>query len=406
MGEALYYDTTCYIGWLPLAAAAALLVRCVVVRRLPKGPWLFVAVLGVLALVLAFPRPWAGGDGGWTILRSPARQIYLTVFALALAAGAGTDWLLRLREPNARGRALLMGSTLALMAVHAFDLRTHVSEFISTFDRPSDQGMPSALVDAVGDGRMAMDTDLINANNRRLDDVGVFDSILLARPYRAILALSDKPPETNVQFINGAELPARALAWAGVRVVVTTEKDLRLPPLETGGALSVYSVPNPLPRAGFVPRSGVRFMDDEAIVAELRSGATPRADQMFLRPQPDAPAPPTTSPATAPAATVTYRRPSPDRIEVDVTAPQEGYVRVLETPDAGWTATLDGRPVELLVADGFVSAVRVPAGTHQVRMAYATPGVGLGAALSAVAAAALAVVVALAPRLARGAPAA
>jgi len=85
---------------------------------------------------------------------------------------------------------------------------------------------------------------------------------------------------------------------------------------------------------------------------------------------------------------------------VTVTAPSDGYVRILETPDTGWTATLDGRPVELLVADGFVSAVQVPAGTHEIRMTYATPGVTTGALLSAIAAAALALLITTAPRLA------
>jgi hypothetical protein len=185
-------------------------------------------------------------------------------------------------------------------------------------------------------------------------------------------------------------------------MVVTTRKDRTLPPVETGGNLSVYSVPNPLPRAGFVPRSGVRFLDDAAVQRELRSGAMPRADRLFLPPAAagSASAEPTTGATTPPSAMVTFRRPGPDRIEVDVTAPVDGYVRVLETPDAGWTATLDGQQVELLVADGFVSAVHVPAGSHAVRMTCATPGVALGAALSAVAAAALAAVVAIAPRLA------
>jgi hypothetical protein len=396
----IFWDTTCYVGWLPLAAAAVLLVRSLVTRRPPKGPWLFLTALGVLALLLAFPRPWAGAGGGWTILRSPARQVYLTVFTLSLAAGAATDWLLR--APRARGRLVLVAITIALVAAHAFDLRTNVAHFIEAVDRPADPGVPPALAEAVGDGRVAMDTDLIDPNNRRLDDVGVFDSVLLARPYRALLALSDQRPETNTQLISGPDLAPRALAWSGVRMVVTTRKDLALPSVEKGGNLSVYFVPNPLPRAGFVPRSGALFLDDAALQRELRSGAMPRPDRLYLPPAAagGTPTEPATGPATAPAATVTYRRPNPDRIEVDVTAPVDGYVRVLETPDAGWTATLDGRQAELLVADGFVSAVRVPAGSHSIHMTYATPGVALGAALSAVAAVVLAAVVVGAPRLA------
>src|SRR3954468_23419544 len=149
----IFWDTTCYVGWLPLAAAAALLLRCAVTRRAPKGPWLFLPALGVLALLLAFPRPWAGAGGGGTTLRSPARQVYLTVFTRSLAAGAATDLLLRLREPRARGRVVLVVVTTALVAVHAFDLRSNVAPFVEAVDRPADPGVPSALAEAVGDGR-------------------------------------------------------------------------------------------------------------------------------------------------------------------------------------------------------------------------------------------------------------
>src|SRR5207248_1212642 len=85
--------------WLPGCRRPAVLAA----RRRPRPPWAFVVALGVLGLVLALPvaHPEFLHLPG-TFLRSPARLIYLTTFALALALGAGLDVLLGL--PVWRGR--------------------------------------------------------------------------------------------------------------------------------------------------------------------------------------------------------------------------------------------------------------------------------------------------------------
>jgi hypothetical protein len=409
----VFWDTGVYVGLLPLAAVAFLLLRWAVTRRSPGRPWIFVTVLGIAALLLAFPRPWSDGAGGsWTVLRSPARQLYLTIFALAAAAGYVCDALLRARFPRAPAR-LAAAVVCVLAGLHAWDIRNNVARFITAIDPIPDPGVPPALAATVGDGRIAMDTVLIDPMNRRLDDVGVFDSLLLARPYRAVLALSGQPPETNKQLISGSDLGPRALAWTGVRAVVTTKKDMKLPVLQEG-SVWVYAMQGSLPRAGFVPLSGVRYADDDSVLRELRNAPAPDPGRMFLPPQAERtaapltqPPPVTPAPSTAPAskgAQATYRRPGPDRIEVDVAVPEAGYVRILEAFDPGWSATVDGRPSELWAADGFVSAVPVGAGRHEVRMTYRTPGVTTGLALSLAAAFGLALVLWAAPRFVRAGP--
>jgi hypothetical protein len=400
--ELIFWDTVCYVGLLPLAAAAFLVVRAAVTRRPPARPWLFIAAVGLLALLLALPRPGPGASGGsWTLLRSPARQLYLTGFALSLAAGAAVDALFRLRHRFSGATArFVVAATVVLVAAHAFDLRRHASAFVMVIDAPADEDVSPALAQALGDGRAAIDTDLVHPLNRRVDDVGVFDSILLARPYRALLALSGQAPQTNTQMLSGPELGRRALQWAGVTVAMTTRRDLNLPVISKGNWLNLYSVPDPLPRAGFVSASAVRYADDETALEAMRRGATPDARHLLLPPRGADPPSATTAPdGTARAASVTYRRPSPDRIEVDVRAAGDGYVRVLEAFDPGWSATVDGHPAELLPADTFVSAVRVGPGPHAVRLTYHTPGVAPGLAISAAAALGLAALVWLAPRL-------
>ena len=50
----------------------------------------------------------------------------------------------------------------------------------------------------------------------------------------------------------------------------------------------------------------------------------------------------------------------------------------------GWTATVDGRPVEVVRTNGLVIGVPVPAGARTVRLEFVTPGLHLGALVSLV----------------------
>jgi uncharacterized membrane protein YfhO len=96
------------------------------------------------------------------------------------------------------------------------------------------------------------------------------------------------------------------------------------------------------------------------------------------RPADFRPDPPTSSAQPPPV----YRRPDSDEIVVHVDARSPGFVRVMESWDDGWSATIDGAPARLLVADTFAMAVRVPTGAHEVRLVYRTPGAHTGLALS------------------------
>lgn len=61
----------------------------------------------------------------------------------------------------------------------------------------------------------------------------------------------------------------------------------------------------------------------------------------------------------------------------------EGQKLLITVPlEAGWTATVDGREVELEDVDGLI-AVPMEAGTHEVALEYHTPGLIPGAIISA-----------------------
>jgi hypothetical protein len=185
--------------------------------------------------------------------------------------------------------------------------------------------------------------DLVAQFGDRYDDIGVFDSILLAKPYRAILRLNGDPAALNVQRLDGSELSVAALRATGVRFVVTTTERTDLPLAGSTDEAYLYRVPDPAPRTQFIG-----------------------------------------------AGEVEYSRPSSDEIQVMSQSGQAGSVSLLESYDPGWKADVDGRPAVVEIANGFAMKVPVPAGRHRLRLRYETPGRSLGWILSLVSAGMLA----------------
>jgi hypothetical protein len=84
------------------------------------------------------------------------------------------------------------------------------------------------------------------------------------------------------------------------------------------------------------------------------------------------------SDGSAPPAAVDVVESGRQTLTMDIAAPAAGLVLVRVPWDPHWSATVDGREVEPLKADGFLMAVPVRAGSHLVRLAYADASVGLG----------------------------
>jgi hypothetical protein len=82
----------------------------------------------------------------------------------------------------------------------------------------------------------------------------------------------------------------------------------------------------------------------------------------------------------------------PEHVLVEAEADGDAVLVVNDAFWPGWKAALDGRPIPILAADGFVRAVAWPRGRHRLEMTYDPPELAVGLALSAAAA----VVVALA----------
>jgi hypothetical protein len=79
-------------------------------------------------------------------------------------------------------------------------------------------------------------------------------------------------------------------------------------------------------------------------------------------------------------AKITSRSNTSVNLEADL--PWPGFLVLNESYFRGWTATVDREPAPVLVANGFVRAVEVASGHHQVSFRFQTPGLTAGAAIS------------------------
>jgi hypothetical protein len=73
-----------------------------------------------------------------------------------------------------------------------------------------------------------------------------------------------------------------------------------------------------------------------------------------------------------------------DWLKIEAESDGEGLLVVNDSFWPGWKATIDGRPVPILPADGFVRAIMWPAGSHALKMWYDPIEVKLGLYISAV----------------------
>jgi hypothetical protein len=74
---------------------------------------------------------------------------------------------------------------------------------------------------------------------------------------------------------------------------------------------------------------------------------------------------------------------SPDRVRIEATLNESGYVVLLDGFDPGWHAEVDGQPTPVYAANAAFRAVAVGAGTHVITETYRPDSVRWGLRLSA-----------------------
>jgi len=379
---AYFWDTVCYIGILPWIAVFFLIVffaRRRQVRDQGKIA-MFVGLLGISGIVMSLPiMQQAATVIPGTIFRSPARLLYFTQFALAVALGGAIQAALVTQARTARIVVPL------LLTFHLVDLGSHDRRFMQrgSLLPPAESAELTNVLKSVGDDRAAIDHTPPLLLEEAVDDIGFFDSIMLARPYRMILSLAGLPPDLNIQSFNGSELSLRALAAMGVEVVMTTKDRQDLTSVKNVLGIKIYNIPAPSHRAAFFSTNQIRYMSIEQIHQALRDAKFALSAELLMPMEAMRLGAKSYSEADEQSPKVAYRRPDNDHIECTVDTNRAGYLRIIESWDPGWSATVDGFPTPTVPAFDALLAVRIEPGRHKVRFTYRTPGAMAGQLISA-----------------------
>ncbi|HXF61805.1 MAG TPA: YfhO family protein, partial [Caldilineaceae bacterium] len=147
-------------------------------------------------------------------------------------------------------------------------------------------------------------------------------------------------------------------------------------PLLQDGDATLYENRHVLPRAFLVYEGRWAASPEESLAMTLaadfdfRQSVVLEGDpQSGVSPQPGAAPASGAEQATGdPLATVTSYQPEQMTVQVDTPAP--GFLVLSESYAPGWVASVDGEPVNLLIANHAFRAVRVPAGEHRVTFHY------------------------------------
>jgi hypothetical protein len=147
--------------------------------------------------------------------------------------------------------------------------------------------------------------------------------------------------------------------------------------------IKIYQIPAPSRRAAFFPSDQVRYLPADQIHQALRDGNIALSTDLLL-PQEAMTSRPKTYPAGQNRSPIVeYRRKESDHIECTVETSRPGYLRIIESWDPGWSATVDGVPKPIVPAFDALLAVPMGPGRHEVRLVYRTPGALAGLLISA-----------------------
>jgi hypothetical protein len=135
------------------------------------------------------------------------------------------------------------------------------------------------------------------------------------------------------------------------------------------------------PRAFVAPRW--RFAaEEDALPALLASGRAADPGLVVLTGAGGASPPDREELPLSPCAVSSYR---PERVVLECVSPAGGYAVLADENAPGWRATVDGAPAPVETADVLLRAVPLGPGAHRVELAYETPLLRAGVAISALA---------------------
>jgi hypothetical protein len=412
-----------YIGVLPLMLAAAGAARVLAARDERERRARFWVVVGIVALLLSLGS--AGGlfdlfylfAPGFGLFRGQERAAFLVAFSLAMLAGLGYEvWQ---AERQRIGRALAAGSAaLLLVYVAAGTLATGevrlsalwnvlfagwalfavlaaaagswpgrrlliVALALVAVDLYHAGGRTNLVPTAPGELQVTGDVAMMRVEGaRRVDNedrlprnFGIMHGI------EAVSGASPLRLRTFEQFHDALKRGAETRLWGMLAVshVLTWRTDLEAvaePAITvgTGDARSVlWRLRESWPYAWRA--SAAEHVSDEAALARLADPGFHPLDTVLLHGTgPDA--------EYRAASTVGHGTRTIGATVVTTSGEAPGWMVFSEIHYPGWQATIDGASAPVLRADVALIAVPVPAGTHEVRLAFHAPSVRIGLLIS------------------------
>jgi hypothetical protein len=444
-----FFFASLFLGPIPLAAAAAAFAE-----RQRRGLIALLAAAGAIGLLVALAGPpgsWIRELPGLDRIRYPAKALTVSLFCLAALSGIGLDALRFLGDRRARivlalaagagglavvalsrqpgpvraatvvgiaalvllaairtesasaGAALAGVAMLSLVAAFAL-VNLAVFRFVPGEEIRRVPESSTAL--ARLPGRVLTPTmgelapwvtrdwafDSATVRRQRESLLGYTNLLSGVRTLRTAAALPTRGAGRIAEAIDDGPDPARAAGAASGRTFWT-------PFSGTGGETSAgrwrrASIEPFRPRIALVARYEIERDADRAWSRAAEGGDGGR---VFLDREP--------SPRPEPAgryAIAQIAEESAERVVAGVSSDAAGILVLTDLSYPGWRAKIDGRPADLLRADGLFRAVSVPAGEHRVEFRYVPVSFFAGAAVSAVSLAGLLVWLCRRPRPAGG----
>ncbi|HJZ84415.1 MAG TPA: YfhO family protein [Polyangia bacterium] len=172
---------------------------------------------------------------------------------------------------------------------------------------------------------------------------------------------------------------AAQVRGGGTSLLARYAVDYRIVPAPAGGALVLVPTPATRPR-GFVSGRWQWLPTDDAVRAALLGQPY---DAGLVRLSGAGAAAP--GAARSDLAPCEIASPRPERVELRCTSPSAGYAVLLDTFAPGWSATVDGKAARIERAELLARAVAIEPGEHRIVLSYRTPGLRVGATVSAAA---------------------
>ena len=311
---------------------------------------------------------------GWLLNEDLAGSQSAAVFATIIAAGTLLTLWQMLKNPEQQRYQWL------LVALIIFDLFSTNMDADSTYDPvPPGEQLSMTPPPLVAQALMDSDTPFRVDGFRgltdnygslyQLPDMRGISPLFLDGPFRII-----EPDKIN------------PLAWElfAIRYVYSDWQELPVDSEITGtgedrfGPVNLHRLADPRPFAYLL--YDVEVLDSDEFAHALLSDPNfnPRTT-IILNQEPDI-----TVDAIDAESSVEITTFEPERIAVTVDTDENAVLSLAHPHYPGWIATLDGEPIEALRAYGALTAIPVPAGTHEITLVYNPLTYRIGAALSLV----------------------